>query len=181
MAGNEIFWIPIGAIHIIFTFFCVVSYQTVSTHKHWWMNILLLIPFVNVILVILSLDIVAGVYSKHVTRLEGTTGEYARKVILLEGANREHIRAYADLERRKFRKVRLGDTFMCPDTDDWIDGYRGKKHTIIEIKEDLNEKYPVITKSKEGKRYKNSWDSLRKMIFLSDEPVKPFEFLCEKE
>ena len=175
MTGSEMFWVPLGILHIIFTFFCIVSHQTGDRHnKHWWMNILLLLPVVNVILTILHLDAKVTTYNRHMTELEGERGELTREVILLK-------RSISDLERRKFRRVRVGDVFMCPDAINWTDGFRGQKHTIIEIKEDVNEPHPVISKSKEGKRYKNSWDSLRQMIFLNDEPVKPFEFLCEKE
>lgn len=176
MSGISNLWLFIGcSLHIIFTFFCVVSYQTGKHHvKYWWMNILLLLPIFNVILTVLHLDTVVGTYDRRITELECLTGELSRKVILLE-------RSTSDLERRKFRRVRVGDVFMCPDVTGWVSGFRGQKHTIVEIIEDSYEKHPVITTNKKGVRYKNSWDSLRTMVFLSDEPVKPFEFLCEKE
>jgi hypothetical protein len=142
--------------------------ETIKRFDHKWLYyIILSIPIVNVIMSMLLLDMVIMAYKRSYR-------EKKDEVIQREETIRTLKREYEDLERKKFRKVRLGDKFRVPNTDSWVDKFRGSECRIVEIDGDY-----IIAKSKgdDVSRWSVKWEHLGRMVFLSDEPIKPFEFV----
>ena len=82
---------------------------------------------------------------------------------------------YQELERKKFRKVRVGDVFRVPNTDGWKKETRNKKCTIVEI---TNEGVEHTVEGRPSTEIWNTrWEFLKEMVFLNEEPFKPFEFI----
>ena len=82
-----------------------------------------------------------------------------------------------ELERKKFRRVRVNDIFYFPQDGEWKKEVKGKKCKIIEI----NGKGVVgyVSNSSgwdEETRWHTSWDLMKEVAFLNEEPFKPFEF-----
>jgi len=156
-------------IHFVMVACCmIVKDETIKRFDHKWLYyVVLSFPIVNVIMTMLLLDIVVMAYKRS----------YREKVSEIHDRENTISRLrleYTELERKKFRKVRLGDKFMVPKSDSWVDGFRGKECVIIEINYDS-----IIAKAKDDKvnRWSVKFEHLQHMIFLSNEPIKPFELI----
>jgi len=148
---------------------CLMVYKEVIKRfeNKWLYYVVLLLPMVNILMTILLLDTIIVSYKRSYS-------EKRQEVIDREDTINTLKRNYVDLERKKFRKVRLGDKFMVPKSDSWVDGFRGKECVIIEINYDS-----IIAKAKDDKvnRWSVKFEHLQHMIFLSNEPIKPFELI----
>ena len=161
--------IMLSCIHVMMMACCVtLRDETIKRFDHKWLYyIMLSIPIVNVILTMLLLDVVIMAYKRSYR-------EKKDEVIEREDTIRRLKRDYDDLERKKFRKVRIGDRFRVPNEDRWVDNFRGSECRIVEINSDN-----IIAKTKDDSttRWSVKWEHLGQMAFLSDEPIKPFEFV----
>lgn len=156
-------------IHFVMVACCmIVKDETIKRFDHKWLYyVVLSFPIVNVIMTMLLLDIVVMAYKRS----------YREKVSEIHDRENTISRLrleYTELERKKFRKVRIGDRFRVPNEDRWIDRFRGSECRIIEIHSD-----DIIAKTKDDNdtRWSVKWEHLGQMAFLSDEPIKPFEFV----
>lgn len=84
---------------------------------------------------------------------------------------------YESLEKFKFRRVRIGDIFVVPNEKDWSERARGKKLIVSEIH---NTHLVCHLENHKGQRWDVNWEYLKNMVFLSQEPFKPFEFIKDE-
>jgi hypothetical protein len=145
----------------------MVSKETFNRLDHTFLiyGLVVLLPIVNVLMTLMLMDITLRSYKRGFEEKQGEVGTLSRQLI-----NEE--RKYEDLERRKFLRIKVNDKFHVPNTDEWKDGFRNTECTIIEIGDDV-----VVRNKINNTRWSVKWHHLQYMVFLSNEPVKPFEFI----
>lgn len=163
----ELFLIVGGLIHLMLVTTCFMVSQDAFRnldHKRVVYGLIVLLPIVNVIMTMMLMDI----------SLRATLRNLRYKIDDCNRAERnlESLKLdYADLERKKLRKVRVGDRFRVPDTSEWKDGFRNTECVIIELGDEI-----IVNNKLSPTRWSVKWHHLKYMVFLSDEPIKPFEF-----
>ena len=112
------------------------------------------------------MDTSLKIYKRTCEEKISEVGRLSREVIVQKSK-------YSELERKKLRKVRVGDRFMVPNTEEWKNGFRATECTITELNDtDL----VAVNKENSTTRWSVKWNHLQYMIFLSNEPIRPFEF-----
>lgn len=134
-----------------------------------------MLPFVNLILALRLMEIKKNTLER--------TNEWKKDRItdledLINRSDTIWKSRLEEVERKKFRRVRINDVFYFPVDGNWKDDVKGKKCKIIEI----NGKGVVGYISTpdgwdEGTRWHTSWELMKEVAFLSKEPFKPFEFI----
>jgi len=165
---DPVFLIVGGIIHTLMVSVCfMVSKETFNRLESKWIvySVIILLPIVNLMLTLLLMDTTIMVYKRNLR-----DKSYKIDDLNLELSN-EKAR-YNELERKIFRKVRVGDTFVIPNNDGYVTACRGKKCIITDIVGN------GVRHSVDGSTdtYITKWELLKEMVFLSDEPFKPFEF-----
>lgn len=131
----------------------------------WLYWVLMFLPIVNFITAMVLLETSLKVYRRN----------YKDEVMVSQDLRRSLGRIKDRYEEtiKKFRKrIKIGDRFRVPNTDVWVDKFRGKECVIIEFN---NDGFIANTKGDNKTRWSVKWDHVEHMVFLSDEPPKPFE------
>lgn len=128
-------------------------------------------PLINII-------ISNGIVTTYMDALMRTNKKLRDEYLVSENKLNRVIEGLNDdikfLKRSKFRKVKVGDVFVFPKDGNWKQEVKGTKHVITEIDDN-----GVCSRRVDnvGITWTTNWDLLRKVVFLSDEPIKPFEFI----
>lgn len=127
------------------------------------------LPVLNIIVGFQMLGIVKDSYQRTCERLENKIEDITDDKNRIEQYWKYR---YEYLEKSKFRKVGVGDVFVIPDTDNWKKETRGKKCVITSITENgVNH----TVEGRQSETWHTKWELLKEMVFLSNEPIKPFE------
>ena len=118
--------------------------------------IIIFIPLVNIIICIMLLDL----------NLEISNESYS----FTKELYRNDIEKYKKLIYKYKRNIRVGSIFICPDTNNYDGRCRGKKALVTKINDRGLEHIIIGTNIK----MICTWDCVDDMIFLSNEPAKPF-------
>lgn len=132
---------------------------------------ILLIPVFNLILALRLMEIKKDSLERHYTYEKREKEHFRDEIYRLENYWQDK---YRELERKKFRKVRVGDVFMVPNTEGWKKETRNRKCTVIEITKDGVEH--TVDGRPSNEIWNTKWEFLKEMVFLNEEPFKPFEF-----
>jgi hypothetical protein len=164
----EILLIPAILVHVLMVSTCFMVAQDAFKnleHKRVVYSLIVVLPIVNVIMTLMLMDISLKIYKRSFNEKQGEVDSLNRQLT-------SEKRKYEDLERRKFRRIKVGNKFHVPNTDDWKEGFRNTECTIIELGNEV-----IATNELNNTRWSVKWHHLQYMVFLSDEPVKPFEFI----
>lgn len=121
---------------------------------------------------IILLSYVVGVSVYYIRKYRELKNQLSYCKSQLENSQIEN----SDLKKRKLTRIRIGDTFQVNNTGNWVHTFRGTRCTIIEILDDgIICHNNVKDENGDNKRWKVNWDALTHMIFLSTQPLRPFE------
>lgn len=164
----DLFLIPAILVHFMLVITCFAASSDAFRgleHKKVIYGLIVVLPIVNVILTMLLVDIAVKRYRREIRYKNEEISDISRNL------ENERVK-YRELERKKLMRVRVGDKFHVPNTDEWKQGFRNTECTIIELHGD-----EIIVKNKLSEtRWSVKWHHLQYMVFLSNEPIKPFEF-----
>lgn len=153
--------------HVMLVASCFMVSQNAFRHledKRLIYFLIILLPLVNVIMTMMIMDVAFGATLRSLKNRDIDCRELERN---LERVTQD----FTELERKKLRKVRVGDRFRVPNTDEWKDGFRNTECVIIELGDEI-----IVNNKLSTTRWSVKWHHLKYMVFLSDEPIKPFEF-----
>lgn len=134
--------------------------------------VIFLLPFINLIMGVMLLGNKLNISKAAIDRYKHSLEDHNDEI---HNIRRQWETKYRLLEKSKFRRVRVGDVFMVPNNPDYAERARNKKLTVSEIN---NDSLKCYLKDSEGEHnWTVEWHYLKDMVFLNQEPFKPFEFI----
>lgn len=144
--------------HVLISMFCCIS--TIGIGKKWYEKIYLLIPGLNFIWTLYTLDSEISLLKLDKSYFELKSQIHQRQIVELRNINKSP------------RKIKIGDGIVYPNVKNEV---RGKIGTIVEINDE-----GVVAEIVDSDTYwTTSWDVIYgdNMVIIGNDVLKPFKFV----
>lgn len=147
--------------HVLISMFCCIS--TIGIGKKWYEKIYLLIPGLNFIWTLYTLDSEISLLKLDKSYFELKSQIHQRQIVELRNINKSP------------RKIKIGDGIVYPNNETVKNEVRGKIGTIVEINDE-----GVVAEIIDSDTYwTTSWDVIYgdNMVIIGNDVLKPFKFV----
>lgn len=147
--------------HVLISMFCCIS--TIGIGKKWYEKIYLLIPGLNFIWTLYTLDSEISLLKLDKSYFELKSQIHQRQIVELRNINKSP------------RKIKIGDGIVYPNNETVKNEVRGKIGTIVEINDE-----GVVAEIVDSDTYwTTSWDVIYgdNMVIIGNDVLKPFKFV----
>ena len=151
----------LSLLHVLISMFCCIS--TIGIGKKWYEKIYLLIPGLNFIWTLYTLDSEISLLKLDKSYFELKSQIHQRQIVELRNINKSP------------RKIKIGDGIVYPNNETVKNEVRGKIGTIVEINDE-----GVVAEIVDSDTYwTTSWDVIYgdNMVIIGNDVLKPFKFV----
>lgn len=151
----------LSLLHVLISMFCCIS--TIGIGKKWYEKIYLLIPGLNFIWTLYTLDSEISLLKLDKSYFELKSQIHQRQIVELRNINKSP------------RKIKIGDGIVYPNNETVKNEVRGKIGTIVEINDE-----GVVAEIIDSDTYwTTSWDVIYgdNMVIIGNDVLKPFKFV----
>lgn len=151
----------LSLLHVLISMFCCIS--TIEIGKKWYEKIYLLIPGLNFIWTLYTLDSEISLLKLDKSYFELKSQIHQRQIVELRNINKSP------------RKIKIGDGIVYPNNETVKNEVRGKIGTIVEINDE-----GVVAEIIDSDTYwTTSWDVIYgdNMVIIGNDVLKPFKFV----
>lgn len=147
--------------HVLISMFCCIS--TIGIRKKWYEKIYLLIPGINFIWTLYTLDSEISLLKLDKSYFELKSQIHQRQIVELRNANKSP------------RKIKIGDSIVYPNNETVKNEVRGKIGVIVEINNE-----GVVAEIVDSDTYwTTNWDAIYgdNIVIIGNDVLKPFKFV----
>lgn len=151
----------LSLLHVLISMFCCIS--TIGIGKKWYEKIYLLIPGLNFIWTLYTLDSEISLLKLDKSYFELKSQIHQRQIVELRNINKSP------------RKIKIGDGIVYPNNETVKNEVRGKIGTIVEINDE-----GVVAEIIDSDTYwTTSWDVIYgdNIVIIGNDVLKPFKFV----
>lgn len=151
----------LSLLHVLISMFCCIS--TIGIGKKWYEKIYLLIPGLNFIWTLYTLDSEISLLKLDKSYFELKSQIHQRQIVELRNINKSP------------RKIKIGDGIVYPNNETVKNEVRGKIGVIVEINDE-----GVVAEIIDSDTYwTTSWDVIYgdNIVIIGNDVLKPFKFV----